>query len=292
MTAPGAVVDPLGQLWPETQAAHPPADAWRGAGSSSSARDSARSSMTTRPWATGRAIALLCAREGARVACVDISREAAEATRDTIVTEGGQAIVEVGDVADGEQLAPLLDRCTERLGGLDGLVLVRRCLAGHAVRPTEPGAVGPRARDQRAQQHAARPARPGDAWTRAAPSSSMSSLAALRNASPEPVLRDHQGRAGRARSQCRGRGAAARHQVQLGAAGPHGHADGPGRQPPADGASGGAAPVRAAGDRLGGRLCDVVPAVPRVQLRQRPRLVVDGGLHVGAARQPSAPTGR
>jgi NAD(P)-dependent dehydrogenase (short-subunit alcohol dehydrogenase family) len=27
-------------------------------------------------------------------------------------------------VADGEQLVPLLDRCTERLGGLDGLVLV------------------------------------------------------------------------------------------------------------------------------------------------------------------------
>jgi NAD(P)-dependent dehydrogenase (short-subunit alcohol dehydrogenase family) len=124
VTASDAVVDPLGQLWPETQGRAPARGRMEGrrivvvgAGQRAIVDDDP-------PVGNGRAIALLCAREGAHVACVDISQEAAEATRAAIEAEGGRAFVEVGDVADGEQLAPLLDRCTERLGGLDGLVLV------------------------------------------------------------------------------------------------------------------------------------------------------------------------
>ncbi len=75
------------------------------------------------PIGNGRAISVLFAREGARVACIDNSAAAAEATVAQIVREGGQAFAEVADVRDAASIGPLLRRCAERLGGLDGLVL-------------------------------------------------------------------------------------------------------------------------------------------------------------------------
>lgn len=75
------------------------------------------------PIGNGRAISVMFAREGAAVACVDISAEALNATVDQIQREGGQAIGEVVDVRDATAIGPLLRRCTEKLGGLDGLVL-------------------------------------------------------------------------------------------------------------------------------------------------------------------------
>jgi len=75
------------------------------------------------PLGNGRAISVLFAREGASVACVDISPPAVQATVDQIGREGGQAIAEVADVRDVATIAPLLRRCAQRLGGLDGLVL-------------------------------------------------------------------------------------------------------------------------------------------------------------------------
>jgi NAD(P)-dependent dehydrogenase (short-subunit alcohol dehydrogenase family) len=75
------------------------------------------------PIGNGRAISVLFAREGARVACIDNSEAAAQATVAQVVQEGGQAFAEVGDVRDAASIGPLLRRCAERLGGLDGLVL-------------------------------------------------------------------------------------------------------------------------------------------------------------------------
>jgi NAD(P)-dependent dehydrogenase (short-subunit alcohol dehydrogenase family) len=75
------------------------------------------------PVGNGRAISLLGAREGAAVACVDAVAEAAEATVAQVAAAGGLAIAEVGDVRDADGIKPLLERCTARLGGLDGLVL-------------------------------------------------------------------------------------------------------------------------------------------------------------------------
>ncbi|WP_315838204.1 SDR family oxidoreductase [Bradyrhizobium prioriisuperbiae] len=75
------------------------------------------------PIGNGRAMAILFAREGARVACVDASREAAEETCMLITAEGGKAFPEVADVADPTAIAPVLARCVQRLGGLDGLAL-------------------------------------------------------------------------------------------------------------------------------------------------------------------------
>lgn len=75
------------------------------------------------PVGNGRAIAVLCAREGAAVACVDVSAAAVQATVDLIERAGGQAFAELADVRDAAAIAPLVARCAERLGGLDGLVL-------------------------------------------------------------------------------------------------------------------------------------------------------------------------
>lgn len=75
------------------------------------------------PIGNGRAISVLFAREGARVACIDSSEAAADRTVEQVRTEGGDAFAEIADVAQAEALGPLLRRCAERLGGLDGLVL-------------------------------------------------------------------------------------------------------------------------------------------------------------------------
>ncbi|MGP8120143.1 MAG: SDR family NAD(P)-dependent oxidoreductase [Xanthobacteraceae bacterium] len=75
------------------------------------------------PIGNGRAMALLFAREGAQVACIDAVKEAAEETCAMIAAEGGKAFADVADVADPAVIAPVLNRCAERLGGLDGLAL-------------------------------------------------------------------------------------------------------------------------------------------------------------------------
>jgi len=75
------------------------------------------------PVGNGRAISLLFAREGASLACVDMSAPGVDATCEQVVREGGSAFAEVADVRDAAAIAPLVQRCAERLNGLDGLVL-------------------------------------------------------------------------------------------------------------------------------------------------------------------------
>ena len=77
----------------------------------------------TPPIGNGRAISMLCAREGAAVVCVDVSQAAAADTVARIAREGGTAWAEAADVRDADAIAPLVRRCSERLGGLDGVVL-------------------------------------------------------------------------------------------------------------------------------------------------------------------------
>ncbi len=75
------------------------------------------------PVGNGRAISVLFAREGASVVCVDMHREAVQATVDQVRAEGGTAHAEVADVSDVAGIAPLVQRAAQTLGGLDGLVL-------------------------------------------------------------------------------------------------------------------------------------------------------------------------
>ena len=67
----------------------------------------------------GRATAVLFAREGAKVALVDISRDSAEETLALIEAEGGQAFVTEADVSLDEDCRRLVEETVQRYGRLD-----------------------------------------------------------------------------------------------------------------------------------------------------------------------------
>ncbi|KWV47199.1 oxidoreductase [Bradyrhizobium macuxiense] len=75
------------------------------------------------PVGNGRAMSVMFAREGASVACLDINKEAADDTVAQITKEGGKAFTDVVDVSDTTAIAPAVERCAKKLGGLDGLAL-------------------------------------------------------------------------------------------------------------------------------------------------------------------------
>jgi NAD(P)-dependent dehydrogenase (short-subunit alcohol dehydrogenase family) len=75
------------------------------------------------PIGNGRAMAVLFAREGAQVACIDMNQEAANNTVAQITSEGGKAFADIVDVSDIAAIAPAVERCAKQLGGLDGLAL-------------------------------------------------------------------------------------------------------------------------------------------------------------------------
>ena len=75
------------------------------------------------PIGNGRAMSVLFAREGAQVACIDVNKEAADNTVAQIAGEGGKAFTDVVDVSDVAAIAPAVERCAQKLGGLDGLAL-------------------------------------------------------------------------------------------------------------------------------------------------------------------------
>lgn len=81
--------------------------------------------MEDAPVGNGRAISVLCAREGASVAVADIDEDAAAATVRAVETAAGdaQAIELVGDAADEADVIAMLGKARDELGGLDGLVM-------------------------------------------------------------------------------------------------------------------------------------------------------------------------
>jgi NAD(P)-dependent dehydrogenase (short-subunit alcohol dehydrogenase family) len=76
------------------------------------------------PIGNGRAIAVLCAREGAAVVCLDVNKKAADETVEQIRKEGGEAYPYVFDVRNTKDISKAVDGAKKLLGGrLDGLVL-------------------------------------------------------------------------------------------------------------------------------------------------------------------------
>jgi NAD(P)-dependent dehydrogenase (short-subunit alcohol dehydrogenase family) len=71
----------------------------------------------------GRAISLLCARNGAAVACLDREAAAARETARLVEIEGSPPVVVVADVSDAEQCSAAVLTAARQLEGLDGLVL-------------------------------------------------------------------------------------------------------------------------------------------------------------------------
>jgi NAD(P)-dependent dehydrogenase (short-subunit alcohol dehydrogenase family) len=81
-----------------------------------------RSDDPDAPIGNGRAIAVLAAREGAAVACVDRVAAAATATAELVEDAGGTAAVVVADVTDEADCARVIEESVGALGGIDGLV--------------------------------------------------------------------------------------------------------------------------------------------------------------------------
>jgi NAD(P)-dependent dehydrogenase (short-subunit alcohol dehydrogenase family) len=90
------------------------------------------------PIGNGRAIAVLCAREGADVACVDVDREAAERTSRLCEQEGAKAVTVVADVRGVAACEQLVGEARAGLGGLDGLVANVGFGAGQGLAETTP----------------------------------------------------------------------------------------------------------------------------------------------------------
>jgi NAD(P)-dependent dehydrogenase (short-subunit alcohol dehydrogenase family) len=70
-------------------------------------------------WGNGKATAVLFAREGAHVTCVDVNAEAAAETVSVIEAEGGVAVAETCDVTVSDQVAGVVQRMVGRWARID-----------------------------------------------------------------------------------------------------------------------------------------------------------------------------
>ena len=70
-------------------------------------------------WGNGKAIAVLYAREGANVVCVDLNVDAAQETARIIESEGGSAIALQADVTKLADIAAVQERAVEHFGRVD-----------------------------------------------------------------------------------------------------------------------------------------------------------------------------
>ncbi len=76
----------------------------------------------THGWGNGKAIAVGFAREGAKVAVLDVRQDAAEATAAIIRQAGGEAIALRSDVTLGADVSNAVEKCICAFGKLDVLV--------------------------------------------------------------------------------------------------------------------------------------------------------------------------
>ncbi|WP_322096714.1 SDR family oxidoreductase [Pelagibius sp.] len=72
-------------------------------------------------WGNGKAAAVLFAREGAKLFCIDINLGAAEETVAIIRGEGGEATAHQADVSDAAAVEAMVMRCLEVYGRIDVL---------------------------------------------------------------------------------------------------------------------------------------------------------------------------
>jgi NAD(P)-dependent dehydrogenase (short-subunit alcohol dehydrogenase family) len=72
-------------------------------------------------WGNGKATAVLFAREGARVFCVDLNEAAARETADIIRSEGGEAEAFQADASKAADVARMVAACGDRFGRIDVL---------------------------------------------------------------------------------------------------------------------------------------------------------------------------
>lgn len=73
-------------------------------------------------WGNGKSIAVLFARQGARIFGVDRNEAAARETQAIIEGEGGTCVIARGDVTEEREVEALVAACLERFGRIDILV--------------------------------------------------------------------------------------------------------------------------------------------------------------------------
>jgi NAD(P)-dependent dehydrogenase (short-subunit alcohol dehydrogenase family) len=74
------------------------------------------------PIGNGRAISVVCGREGAAVTCADVDADACATTVALVEAEGGPAHALVADVSDPDACRAVVEGAAGAMGGLDGLV--------------------------------------------------------------------------------------------------------------------------------------------------------------------------
>ncbi|MEY9288988.1 NAD(P)-dependent dehydrogenase (short-subunit alcohol dehydrogenase family) [Bradyrhizobium ottawaense] len=77
----------------------------------------------TDPIGNGRAMSILCAREGAKVAVADLNHASAQQTVKHITDEGGEAFAIAADVTSEADVQRMVEEAHRAMGGLDGMVL-------------------------------------------------------------------------------------------------------------------------------------------------------------------------
>jgi NAD(P)-dependent dehydrogenase (short-subunit alcohol dehydrogenase family) len=73
-------------------------------------------------WGNGRAVAVLMARQGARIFGTDVDDDAAAETARLIHDEGGVCVAQRADATDTDAVAAAVAQCMERFGRIDVLV--------------------------------------------------------------------------------------------------------------------------------------------------------------------------
>src|SRR3954453_4197266 len=79
--------------------------------------------VATDPIGNGRAMSILCAREGAHVAVADRVRDSAQHTVNRITEEGGRAFAIQADVTQESDESRMIEDARRTMGGIDGMVL-------------------------------------------------------------------------------------------------------------------------------------------------------------------------
>jgi NAD(P)-dependent dehydrogenase (short-subunit alcohol dehydrogenase family) len=70
-------------------------------------------------WGNGKAVAVLFAREGAKVFAVDLRLKALRETSNIVESEGGECHAYAADVSKNEEVEALVERCFEAFGQID-----------------------------------------------------------------------------------------------------------------------------------------------------------------------------
>ena len=81
-------------------------------------------------WGNGRAVAVLFAREGAKIYAVDIDRNAVERTKAIIDGEGGTCVVDQADATSESQVKAVVDACVAAFGRID---ILQNNVGGSAI---------------------------------------------------------------------------------------------------------------------------------------------------------------